>query len=397
MIQPDSSFHLSISRGAKTITPFYVMEILERAAELERAGRHVIHMEVGEPDFDTPKAIRQAGIAAIREGKTHYTHSLGIPELREAISEWYSNCYGVTIPSSRIVVTTGSSGAMQLVFHLLVDPGSEVLMPDPHYACYPNFVTLCGGKPVTIPTSEETGFQLDPDTVRKVITPETRALIINSPSNPTGAIIGLERLKQLSSLSNNALTIISDEIYHGLVYQDRAHSILEVSDCAIVISGFSKLFAMTGWRLGYVILPDQLVRPIQKIQQNLFISPPDFTQYAALTALKDCVGEVEHMKKCYDERRQYLLSRLGDCGMSVSFEPLGAFYLFVNVKHYTRDVLSFCYRILEETGVALTPGIDFGEIGKEYIRISYANSLDNLAAGMDRLQTYLADLPEADN
>jgi aspartate/methionine/tyrosine aminotransferase len=383
----------AVSTRAQQMPPFLVMEVLERAAALQRQGRSVIHLEVGEPDFDTPEAALEAGIRALRDGHTHYTHSLGHPELREAITAWHRSQYGVKVSPDQIIVSVGSSGAMLLVFAALLEPGAEVLLTDPHYACYPNFVTAFGGVPVRIPVHERDGFQYDPDGVQQHLRPQTKALILNSPANPTGMLTGPERMQELVEVVGDQAVIVADEIYHGLVYRGRAHSIREFSDRAVVINGFSKLFAMTGWRLGYAIVPPWLLRPMQKLQQNLLISPPDFAQFAAIAALQHADADVERMRRCYDERRQLVLRRLKEMGLEVLAEPVGAFYVFVNVRRYTQNVYEFAFDILEKAGVAVTPGVDFGPGGEGYIRISYANSLENIDEGMNRLQTFLASQP----
>ena len=385
-----AKYRVSVSNRAEEMPPFLVMEVLERAAALQREGRSIIHLEVGEPDFDTPQVALEAANRALRDGRTHYTHSLGHPELREAIAEWQHEKYGVDTSPEQIVVTVGSSGAMVLVFAALLDPGGEVLLTDPHYACYPNFVTAFEGVPVRIPVHEEDGFQFDPQAVKEHLGPQVKALVLNSPSNPTGTLTEPERMQQLVELTGDRAVVISDEIYHGLVYRGRAHSIREYSPDAVVINGFSKLFAMTGWRLGYAILPEGLVRPVQKLQQNLFISPPDFPQLAAIAALKQGGADIERMRQCYDERRQLVLRRLKEIGLNVLTEPVGAFYVFVNVRRFTDDVYRFAFEILENAGVAVTPGVDFGPGGEGYIRISYANSLENIEEGMKRLEAFLA-------
>jgi (5-formylfuran-3-yl)methyl phosphate transaminase len=386
----DAEQNLSkVSARGQNVTPFLVMEILERAAALERQGRSIIHLEVGQPDFDTPRVAVEAGVCALRDGRTRYTHSLGHPELREAIAAWQRKQYGVDVSADNIVVTVGSSAAMLLVFAALLDPGAEVLLTDPHYACYPNFISTFEGVPVRIPVREEDGFQYDPEAVRAHLGPRTRALVINSPANPTGTLTQPDRLRELVKVAGSRVLIVSDEIYHGLVYRGQAHSIREYSSEAVVINGFSKLFAMTGWRLGYAIVPPWLLRPVQKLQQNLLISAPDFAQFAAIAALQQAEADVERMRQSYDERRQLVLQRLKDMGLAVLTEPVGAFYVFVNVRRYTDNVYEFAFEILEDAGVAVTPGVDFGPGGEGYIRISYANSLPNIEEGMNRLKTFL--------
>ena len=381
----------AVSTRARQMPPFLVMEVLERAAAQQRQGRTISQLEGGEPAFATPGAALEAGIRALRDGRTHYTHSLGHPELREAIADWHHKQYNVEVSPEHIVVSLGSSGAMLLVFAALLEPGAEVLLTDPHYACYPNFVTAFEGIPVRIPVREEDGFQYDPEAVRARLGPRTRVLMLNSPANPTGMLTKPDRMQKLVEVVADQAVIVSDEIYHGLVYRGRAHSIREFSRESVVINGFSKLFAMTGWRLGYAIVPPWLVRPMQKLQQNLLISPPDFAQFAAIAALQQADADVERMRQCYDERRQLVLRRLKGMGLEVLTEPVGAFYVFVNVRRYTDNVYEFAFQILEQAGVAVTPGVDFGPGGEGYIRISYANSLENIDEGMNRLQSFLGE------
>lgn len=377
------------SAKAEEMPPFLVMEVLERAKALEREGRSVIHMEVGEPDFETPEVVREAGIKALRDGRTHYTHSLGHPELREAIAAWMHRKYGLEISPGRIVVTLGSSGAMLVVHGAILDPGDRVVMTDPCYACYPNFVRACHAEPVRLPVREDDGFQFEPEAVRGQVERGARAVLLNSPANPTGIVTPPERLARLAEVTRGRAHLVSDEIYHGLTYGEAARSILEFDPEAVVISGFSKLFAMTGWRLGWAILPEHLVRPVQKLQQNLLISPPDFPQFAGIAALTAADADIERMRRAYDERRRLVLRRLAGMGLEVLVEPTGAFYVFFNVGRYTDDVLAFAFEILEQAGVALTPGVDFGPHGQGFLRLSYANSIENLSEGLDRLERFL--------
>lgn len=379
-----------IAGRGERIPPFIVMEVLERALQMEREGHDVIHMEVGEPDFDTPRCIKEAAYRAMLEGKTHYTHSQGVRELREAISEHYARKYHVEVAPDRIVVTSGSSPAMLLLFAALLDPGDEVILSNPCYACYPNIVEFVDGKPVEVPVFEEDGFQYRPREIERRLTPSSKAIIINSPSNPTGNLLEPEVMEEIASLARKGLYVVSDEIYHGLVYESREHSILEFTDHAFVINGFSKLYAMTGWRLGYLIAPPEFVRPIQKMMQNLFISANDFVQWAGIAALTEASEEVEAMVRTYDQRRRFLLPRLREIGFGVAVEPHGAFYVLANAKRFTDDSYAFAMELLRETRVAVTPGIDFGSGAEGYIRFSYANRLDRLREGMRRLEEYLS-------
>jgi aspartate/methionine/tyrosine aminotransferase len=370
--------------------PFLVMEVLERAGELQRQGRSVIHLEVGEPDFDTPRVIMDAGVRAMRDGHTHYTHSLGHPELREALAAWYAAEYRVEVSPDRIVITMGTSGALLLVCAAVLEAGDQVLITDPGYACYPNFVLACGAEPKRVRVREAEGFQYDPDEVRDALDERTPMVMLNSPANPTGIVTDAAHLEALSAAVGDRALIVSDEIYHGLVYGERARSILEYNPDAAVVSGFSKRWAMTGWRLGFAVLPEHLVRPVQKLQQNLLISAPDFAQFAAIAALTEAELDVERMRQAYDARRRLVLDRLRGMGLDVLVEPTGAFYVFVNVARHTDDVYAFAFQVLEEAGVAVTPGVDFGPGGQGYIRISYANSLENIDLGMNRLEGFLA-------
>lgn len=377
-----------ISTKAQNISPFIVMEVLERASILERQGKKVIHLEVGEPDFHVPACVKKACDQAMNEGRTHYTHSLGDPELRLEISKNYLKNYGVTVSPDQILITSGTSPAILLVLSVLCEAGDEIILSDPGYACYPNFIHFADAKMVKVPVYEEDGFQYRPENIRKVITSRTKGIMINSPMNPTGNLLSPETLKAISAFSPH---IISDEIYHGLVYHDRAHSILEYTKKAFVLNGFSKLYAMTGLRLGYVIAPEEFVRPMQKIQQNLFICAGSVAQRAGIAALREADSDVEYMKQVYDERRKYMVNRLKELGFRISVEPTGAFYVFVNARHLSTDSYRLAFDILEKVHVGVTPGIDFGENGEGYLRFSYANSLENIMEGLNRLEKYLSE------
>ena len=374
------------SKRTEMITSFIVMDVLEKAHEMEREGVDVIHLEVGEPDFDTPEKIKEAACRALDEGHTHYVHSLGIPELRETISEYYHNTYGVTVDPDQIIIASGTSPAMFVVFSALLEPGEEVIISDPHYACYPNFIKFVQGVPVAVRVHEEDGFQYRPEAIKEKISEKTKAIFINSPSNPTGNLLSQERMAAIAELSPY---IVSDEIYHGLVYEGKEHSILEFTDNAFVFNGFSKLYAMTGWRLGYVIAPKPFIRSIQKVKQNFFISANAVVQKAGIAALKDCGDDVARMKQIYNERRQFMIRRLKEMGFGITVEPTGAFYVFANAKHLSNDSYGLAFDILEKAHVGVAPGIDFGENGEGYLRFSYASSIEQIAEGMDRLERYL--------
>ena len=362
------------------------MDVLEKAQELERMGKHIIHMEVGEPDFDTPECISEACCRAICEGKTHYTHSLGLIELREAISEDYWEKYRVKVSPEQILVASGTSPAMLLLFSALLEPGEEVILSNPYYPCYPNIIRFVDGSPVFVNVMEEEGFQYLPEMIEEKLNPRVKGIIINSPSNPTGNIMDAKRMKEIAKLSP---FIISDEIYHGLVYEGKVHTILEFTDRAFVINGFSKLYAMTGWRLGYIVAPKEFIRPMQKIQQNLFISASSFAQWGALTGLKEAKKDIQKMRETYDQRRRFLIPRLRGLGFGITVEPTGAFYILANAKRFSMDSYSLAFDILKEGRVGVAPGIDFGSNAEGYLRFSYANSMQNIEEGMKRLERYL--------
>lgn len=380
-----------ITRRAANIKPFIVMEILERANLMEREGVDIIHMEVGEPDFDTPSCITQAVKMALDDGRTHYTHSLGDFQLRQAIASYYQSTYGTgDINPDRIIVTSGTSPAMFLLFSALIDEGDEVILSDPHYACYPNFIYYMGGIPVRVPVYAEDGFQFDTEALEKRISKKTKAIIVNSPANPTGNHLSKERMKAIAELAeSNDLFVISDEIYHGLTYVGRDHSILEFTDRAFVLNGFSKLYAMTGLRLGYLIAPEPFMRPMQKLQQNFFISANSAVQIAGIAALQKAGDDVARMRGIYNERRLFMINRLRELGFVIPREPTGAFYIFANVRHLSGDSLTLAFDILQNAHVGVTPGIDFGERGEGHLRFSYANSIENLREGMHRIERYL--------
>jgi len=369
------------------ISSFIVMDVLEKAHEMERSGVNIVHLEVGEPDFDTPACVKAAACKALENGHTHYTHSLGMIELREAICQYYADAYGVSVDPGRVVVGSGTSPVMFVLFSALLEDGDEVIISDPHYACYPNFITFMKGVPVTVPVHEEDGFQFRPEEIERRISARTRGVFINSPSNPTGNLLSAERMKQIAALSPQ---VISDEIYHGLVYEGEEHSILEFTDDAFVLNGFSKLYAMTGLRLGYLIAPERFIRPIQKVMQNFFISANAMVQVAGIAALKEAGPDVARMKATYNQRRVYMVRRLKELGFGITVEPTGAFYIFANAKHLSNDSYRLAFDILEKAHVGVTPGIDFGQNGEGYLRFSYANSMENIEEGMKRLERYLS-------
>lgn len=372
------------------MTSFLVMDVLEKANEMQRNGIDVIHLEVGEPDFDVSQCVNEAVGQALANHETHYTHSLGLVELREEIAQLYKREYGVDVDPDCIVATTGSSPAILFLMLMLCEPGSEVILSNPGYACYKNFVLAAHAKPVYVSLSADDGFQFNVEEIKKSITPKTAAIFINSPMNPTGTLLNPQFMAEVAKLG---VPVISDEIYHGLVYGGaKAHSILEYTGDAFVLNGFSKRFAMTGLRLGYLIAPKRYMPTLQKMQQNFLICASSEAQRAGIAALRDTSDYHAQMLKAYDERRLYMLDRLKAMGFRIPHNPEGAFYVFADARRFTGDSLRFAFDVLENAHVGITPGIDFGSNGEGFVRFSYANSIENIREGMNRLERYLQKL-----
>jgi (5-formylfuran-3-yl)methyl phosphate transaminase len=375
------------SRRIDSVTPFLVMDVLARAQELERSGHDIVHFEVGEPDFPTPSAVKAAAVRALGADETHYTSARGRSELVECIVRHYERQYGVRIDQKQVIVSSGTSPVLMMAFLAMLDPGDEVIISRPAYPCYPNFVRLMGGEPVFVDALPEAGFQVDAAAIGAAMTEKTRSIIVNSPSNPTGAVLSGETLKGIANLGP---TIVSDEIYHGLTYEGEEHSILEYTENAFVINGFSKLFSMTGWRLGYIIVPRAYLRTMEILQQNIFISANTFAQFGGQAALcdEDVRQETVRMRVAYDERRRIMIDGVRDLGLSVPVDPTGAFYVFADARKVTTDTLAFARRILEEAHVAVTPGEDFGSPG--FLRFSYATNPERIREGLRRLKKVMA-------
>ena len=372
------------------IEPFLAMEVMERAFAMERAGAKVIHLEVGEPDFPPPPAAVAACIRALEAGETRYTDSRGLAELREAIAADHRRRFGTRVDPDQVIVSNGTSAAMLLVFQLLVDPGDEVVIGTPHYPCYPNFVRACGGRPVFVTTRPEDGYRLDPEAVRAALTPRTRAIMVASPANPTGAIQSADTLRELAEIGP---PLISDEIYDGLVYDGaKVTSALELSDAAYVLDGCSKRYAMTGFRLGWAIAPPAAVRPLHVLQQNLFISANRFVQHAGLAALKEGEPTVVAMREAYARRRDLLVAGLRDLGFRIPVVPLGAFYVFADARAFGSDSLALANEILERAQVGICPGVDFGEAGEGWLRFCCAASESSIEEALARLARVLPEL-----
>lgn len=367
------------------LKPFLAMEIFSIASEMEKQGKDIIHLEFGEPDFPTPKIISKTAIQSINDSETKYTHTQGIDAFREAIVKIYKEKYDVNISTSRILTSSGSSILLYMAIRLLVPPGNELLITDPSYSCYKNLAYIAGVTPKTIPLKLEDGFQLDINLLKKSITPKTKAILINSPANPTGVVFNKETYKALAELE---IPVISDEIYTDLIYEGEKHSMLNFTDKCIVLNGLSKYYAMTGWRLGYFILDEKWVKPASFLNQNMMISAAQFVQQAGAAALLESEDECYKMSLKFNERRKFVLQRLKEIGLDPKYTPTAAFYVFLKYPNKNIKSLDLAKDILAKTNVALTPGIDFGQEGEGYIRLSYANSMENLDEALSRLEKY---------
>ena len=387
---PDKALHLA--RRMRDIEPFHVMELLARARELEAQGRSIVHMEIGEPDFPTPQPICDAGIRALQKGELFYTPALGLPQLREAIAGFYQSRYGVAVDPSRIIVTSGASGALLLAIAALVDPGDQVLLADPGYPCNRHFVRLMEGDPVGIAVGADSRYQLNPELLDQHWGERTVAALVASPSNPTGTLIAAEQLKAMAAFTaQRGGTLIVDEIYHGLVYDGVATTALALSENVFVINSFSKYFQMTGWRLGWMVAPEAYVRDIDKLSQNIYLSAPTPSQYAALAAFApETLAILEARRDEFRARRDYLVPALRQLGFDIPHTPEGAFYVYAGCGSLAPDSFAFAHELLENAGVAITPGIDFGSNAPErHVRFAYTRPIAELAEGVRRIAAFL--------
>ena len=380
--------HFQAAERMAEIEPFHVMEMMRRAAELEIQGREILHLEVGEPDFATAEPIINAGIAALQAEETHYTLASGRIQLRQKISDWYQQRYHAEVEPERIQVTVGASGALQMVFWSLINPGDQVLLVDPGYPCNQNFVRLAGGTPVLLPTTADNGWKCTAEQISAAITDKTRALLIASPNNPTGTVMSREELTDIAALCEaHKIALIVDEIYGGLIYDQADFSACELGNEVFVINSFSKYFGMTGWRLGWVVCPEHFVRPLEKLAQNLVISPPTIAQFAAEAAFEPAtITILEQRRLQFQQRRDYLLQALPELGFRIDSVPGGAFYLFAEISELGLTSNELCGQILEQAGVALTPGLDFSRNhADDHVRLAYTISLPELKTAIKRI------------
>jgi len=382
----------SASRRTEDIAPFHVMDILARARALEAAGRSIVHMEIGEPDFPTVSSIIEAGRAALAAGHTHYTPALGLPALRAAIAAFYRQRYGVEVAPDRVVVTPGASGALLLALGALLDRDDELLLADPGYPCNRHLARFAEARAVAVPVGPESGYQLTADAVQRHWSPRTRAVLVASPANPTGTLLDLDTLRAIHEVASAAGgALIVDEIYHGLTYGCEAPTALAVSEEVFVVNSFSKYFGMTGWRLGWLVAPQVFIPVLDRLAQNLFLAAPTVAQHAALAAFQpETLALLEARREEFRRRRDFLVPALRSLGFEVPVMPQGAFYVYAGCRRFTHDSLAFARELLEKAGVAVTPGVDFGSHEAHvHLRFAYTTGLDRLEEGVARLARFM--------
>ena len=382
----------NVANRMQGISSFYVMELLQRAKQLEQQGRDIVHMEIGEPDFTTPQAVLDAGQRLLKTGEVKYTEAAGLPALRSSIADYYHAQYGVTLDPRRVFITPGASGAFLLAFGISLNPGEHVMMSDPCYPCNDNFVRLFDGQTQFVNVDASTDYQLTADLIARHWQSNTRGVLIASPSNPTGTLLAQEKL-QAAIVKVNALggCFYSDEIYHGLTYDQQASTALAFHDEVFVINSFSKYFGMTGWRVGWLIVPEEFIEAAEKLAQNIFISTPTHSQHAALASFSEAnLLELDRRRLEFKERRDFLYDNLLRLGFTIPCKPQGAFYIYADVSRFTDDSFQFARDLLEQEGVAVTPGRDFGVYrANQHIRFAYTASIDRMSLALNRLEKFL--------
>jgi aspartate/methionine/tyrosine aminotransferase len=388
----------NLAARVRDIAPFHVMEVQTAARALEAAGRSVIHMEIGEPDFPTPAPVLAAAQRALADGGVYYTSALGIPELRDAIARHYADHLGVAIAPERVIVTAGSSAALLLVMALLVDRDDRILLADPGYPCNRQFVRILEGEPFGIPVGPDTGYQLSAELIERHWTPRTRGALIASPSNPTGTMVPPEEMRRIAAtVARLSGHLIVDEIYLGLSYDAAPKSVLSVAAAfaadLFIVSSFSKYFNMTGWRLGWIVAPERHVRDLETLAQNLYISPPTLSQRAALACFEPAtLAIVEERRRAFRDRRDFLVPALRELGFGVPVMPGGGFFVYADSSRFSHDSQRFCREVLEGAGVAITPGLDFGtHRASDHVRFAYTIEMAKLEDGVARLRRFLRD------
>lgn len=381
-----------LSRRSNTLSPFYVMDILAQAKALSRQGKEIFHLEIGEPDFATADCIVDAGIKALQSLKTHYTPALGLPELRHAVADYYDRKFAVKINPHRVIITPGASGAIQLAISSLLDAGENILLADPGYPCNRNIAQILAAESIPVPVTAGSNYQLDAQLVAEYWNDKTRAVMAASPSNPTGTLLPRGQLKTLcQAVARQHGCLIVDEIYQGLVYDEDDYTALEISDDCFVINSFSKYFGMTGWRIGWMVVPEYYVDAIDRIAQNIFLAPPTLSQHAAFVALQaDTQVVLDERRDEFRKRRDFLLPALQQLGFTVAAKPQGAFYIYADCGGFTDDSFAWVKKLLNETGVALTPGVDFGShLAHRHCRFAYTQSIQVLEQAVARIDTFI--------
>ena len=390
-----TEFNPQISTIAATIQPFHVMKILSEAKALEAQGKTIIHMEIGEPDFPSLDCVHEAAYDAVKKGLTHYIPTLGLPKLREKLADFYQHFYHAKVNPQNIMITPGSSSALQLVLTAILNPSDKVMLSDPAYPCNRQFIHLLQAQPISIPVSYETNYQLNLELIQKHWQPGIKAVMVASPANPTGTIIEQEELIKIARfLAQNNAYFIVDEIYQGLVYERAAESILNhqnLPENVIVINSFSKFFGMTGWRLGWTVAPMHLMPVLDRLGQNLFLAAPTPSQYAALRVLDaDALAQLEKRRVIFEQRRNTLTQAMQAAGFTLKNQPQGAFYLYWDVSSFTDNAADFCSQLLQKTGVAITPGKDFGNYkANQHIRLAYTTDKPQLREAVNRIKNFI--------
>ena len=382
----------AMTRRSREISPFQVMEILTEAQTLQAAGQDIIHLEVGEPDFPTPAPMIDAAFSALRAGNTGYTPALGMPALREKVAHWYQQRFGISLSPARIILTPGASGALLLLAASRLGPGDQLMLADPGYPCNRHFARLFEACGQLIPAGPQQRYQLTPALLEQHWSPATRAALVASPANPTGTVLSLPELSQLATTAERlGGELWVDEIYQGLNYGSEPQSVLSVADNAVVINSFSKYFGMTGWRLGWAVVPEHWLPTLETLAQNVFLAPPTPAQHAAMAAFEpETLAILEQRRSILAERREYLLAALPALGFVIPVAPDGGLYVYADASRFTNNSLEFCMRALRETGVALTPGVDFGEYqAQTHIRFAFTADLARLKQAIERLSDWL--------
>ena len=384
---------IRLAQRMSDIQPFYVMDLLARARQLEAEGRSIVHLEIGEPDFVTAEPMVSAGIQALQQGLTHYTPATGLPALRQAIADYYRRRFDVEVSPRRIIITPGASGALHLALAVLVDPQREVLMADPGYPCNRHFVRLLEGRAQAANVDSSTAYQLNAALLKEHWNSATVAALLATPSNPTGTLVSRDAMAEMAQIAaeRNGRLIV-DEIYQGLVYDSDEYTALALSDQLFVVNSFSKYFGMTGWRLGWLVVPEDYVDAVDRLAQNIFLAAPTVAQHAALAAFEpDTLALLDERRDQFRQRRDFLLPALRELGFDIPLDPQGAFYIYADCSAFTDDSFGFVHELLEKAGVAITPGVDFGaHRARRHVRFAYTRSIDVLEQGVQRLADFLA-------